>query len=80
MIPRGKRRKAIPRGKVNWRERLSGPIRPTLLEIVDSHEFFSPKGPEPNGRVAPYLCSVRVGDRAARDWARALKPAIFLLS
>ena len=74
------RRKVTPRGEVTWREHLCGPIRQALLEVVDSPEFLTLRGPEPKGRVAPYPRSVPVDDRVARDWKRALAPANFFLS
>ena len=48
----------IPRGEVSRRERLSAPIRATLLEIADSLEFVFLRGAKLEGGVAPYLCSI----------------------
>ena len=48
----------IPRGEGSRRERLSGPIRATLLEIADSPEFVFLRGAKLEGGDAPYLCSI----------------------
>ena len=64
-----------PRGKVNWRGPLGGPIRPTLLEIVVSPKLLSLRGPEPEGGVTPDFGSISVEDRVARNRKRALEPA-----
>ena len=66
--------KDTPRGKVNWRQHSSGPIRPTPLEIVDSSELLSLRGPEPEGGVTPHFRANSTEGRVARNRKRALEP------
>ena len=66
------------RGEIYWREHLSGPIRKTLLEIIDSPELRFLRGPEPEGGVTPDFRAISVEDRVARSRKRASRAAFFV--